>query len=153
MDAPQHPPLDIVPINKIHRVPWGDCDPAGIIYTPRVLDYAIETFEVWNRDVLGTSWMKLNHELSMGFPTVRTEIDFLNAPVCDDVIVLELNVDKLGASSLTSIVTGHNGDGKIYFHVKIISCLVDMPQMTSKQIPDEFRQRILAYQAACRDNG
>ena len=50
------------------RVSWGDCDPAGIIYTPRVLDYAMETLEAWNREVLGIPWIKLNREMSMGMP-------------------------------------------------------------------------------------
>ena len=26
-------------------VRWGDCDPAGIIYTPKAIDYALETIE------------------------------------------------------------------------------------------------------------
>ncbi|MDH3966294.1 MAG: acyl-CoA thioesterase, partial [Rhodospirillales bacterium] len=66
--------------NVTRRVKWGDCDPAGIIYTPRVLDYAMETLEAWNREVLGVPWMKLNWEMSMGWPTVRAELDFLAAP-------------------------------------------------------------------------
>ena len=28
-------------------VRWGDCDPAGIIYTPKAIDYALETIENW----------------------------------------------------------------------------------------------------------
>lgn len=152
MDAPKNTTADIKPLQRTHRVPWGDCDPAGIIYTPRVLDYAIETFEVWNRDTLGVPWMKLNRELMTGFPTVRAEIDFLKAPKTDDIVHFDLRVEKLGHSSLTSVVSGHDGDGMVYFHVKIISCMVSMPELESKQIPDEFRQRILAYQAACRDN-
>jgi 4-hydroxybenzoyl-CoA thioesterase len=143
---------DIQPLRVTRKVSWGDCDPAGIIYTPRVLDYAMETLEAWNRDILGVPWIKLNRELSMGFPTVRAEMDFLSAPAVDDEVVLTLKVEKLGHSSLTSIVTGHDGAGTVYFHVKIISCLVSVPAYQSKKIPDQFRQRILAYQAAYRDN-
>ncbi|MBL6931783.1 MAG: acyl-CoA thioesterase [Rhodospirillales bacterium] len=152
MDDHQLIVSDMKPLSRRHRVPWGDCDPAGIIYTPRVLDYAIETFEIWNRDILGVSWTRLHREMSMGFPTVRTEIDFLNAPVTDDEIVLEMTVENLGRTSLTSIVTGHDGGGTVYFQVKIISCLTFTPDMEAKPIPDEFRQRILAYQTACQDN-
>ncbi|MGA8291299.1 MAG: hypothetical protein WB820_02120, partial [Rhodoplanes sp.] len=28
-------------------VNWGDCDPAGIVYTPRVLDYVCETIDAF----------------------------------------------------------------------------------------------------------
>ncbi|MBC8268525.1 MAG: acyl-CoA thioesterase [Rhodospirillaceae bacterium] len=145
-------PGDIQPLRLTRTVRWGDCDPAGIIYTPRVLDYAMETLETWNREILGVPWIKLNRELSMGFPTVRVEMDFISAPAVDDEVVLELKVEKLGHSSLTSIVTGHDGSGTIYFHVKVISCLVSVPAYKSTEIPDQFRQRILAYQDANRDN-
>ena len=41
------------PFTVTRTVKWGDCDPAGIIYTPRVLDYAMEIVEAWYREVLG----------------------------------------------------------------------------------------------------
>ena len=49
-------------------IKWGECDPAGIVYTPRILDYAMETVEAWYRDVLGVPWVKLNAELHLGSP-------------------------------------------------------------------------------------
>ncbi len=38
------------PFTVTRTVRWGDCDPAGIIYTPRVLDYAMEILEAWYRE-------------------------------------------------------------------------------------------------------
>ncbi len=152
LDFPLPNSSKIAPLTRRHRVPWGDCDPAGIIYTPRALDYAMETLEVWSRDTLDISWLKLHRELSTGLMTLRTEIDFLSAPTADDVVVLELRVEKLGGSSLVSVVSGHDGSGRDYFRVKIISCLVSIPEHKPKQFSGEFRQRILAYQATCRDN-
>ena len=140
------------PLRIRQTVSWGHCDPAGIIYTPRVLDYAMETLEAWNRDVLGVSWIKLNKELSMGFPTVRAELDFVSPPAVDDVVILNLDVLDVGRSSLTTQVTGHNDAGRDYFRVKLVSCLISVPEYASKEIPAEFRQQILAYQAACHEN-
>ena len=57
------------PFSVRRTVIWGDCDPAGIVYTPRVLDYAMEILEAWYREVLGVSWLKLNREMGMGAPT------------------------------------------------------------------------------------
>ncbi len=36
-----------LPFTVTRTVKRGDCDPAGIIYTPRVLDYAMEALEAW----------------------------------------------------------------------------------------------------------
>ncbi len=34
------------PFSIKRMVRWGDCDPAGIVYSPRVFDNAVETVEV-----------------------------------------------------------------------------------------------------------
>jgi len=148
-------PQDTAPVQPIRisqTVSWGHCDPAGIIYTPRVLDYAMETLETWNREILGVPWFKLNRELSLGFPTVKAELDFVKPPAVDDVVTLKLDVLAVGRSSLTTLVTGQDGAGEDYFRVRIVSCLISVPEYTSTEIIPEFRQRILAYQAACAKN-
>lgn len=139
------------PFAVTHRVAWGDCDPAGIIYTPRVLDYAMETLESWNREVLGVPWVKLNRELALGAPTVRAEIDFLAAPAPDQEVITELRVERLGTKSITFQVTGHDGKGTAFFRTKLVSCFIARPAFASTPVPDAFRRRILAYKDACGD--
>ena len=139
------------PFTVTHRVAWGDCDPAGIIYTPRVLDYAMETLESWNHQVLGVPWLKLNRELALGSPTVRAEIDFLAAPEPDHEVIVELRVERLGDKSVTFRIAGHDGAGTAFFAVRLVSCYIARPAFTSTPVPEAFRRRILAYQAACGD--
>lgn len=135
--------------NVTRRVSWGDCDPAGIIYTPRVLDYAMETLEAWNREVLGVPWIKLNREMSMGMPTVRAELDFLAAPAPDEDVVTELRVEQVGRSSITFLITGDDGNGRAFFRVKVTSCLISRPAFKPTPIPDDLLERIHDYRKAC----
>jgi 4-hydroxybenzoyl-CoA thioesterase len=137
------------PLALNHRVVWGDCDPAGIIYTPRVLDYAMETLEKWYVEVLQVPWMKLNREMDMGAPTVRAEIDFLDAPAPGDEIVSELRVEAVGGSSVTYMVAGHDGGERQFYRCKIISCFVARPEFRATPVPDSFRERIDAYRKGC----
>jgi 4-hydroxybenzoyl-CoA thioesterase len=141
------------PFTVTRTVRWGDCDPAGIIYTPRVLDYAMEILEAWYREVVGVPWLKLNRELSMGAPTVRVELDFLGAPAPDQDVVLDLLVEDLGRSSITFRVTGRDRAGKAYFRAKLISCFISQPAFKPISIPQEFRDRIQAYRADCNMKG
>ena len=135
---------------KIARtVSWGDCDPAGIIYTPRVLDYAMETLEAWNREVLGIPWIKLNREMSLGMPTVRAELDFMGAPAPDEEVVTELRVERVGRSSITFRITGESRDGRELFRVKVTSCVISRPAFKSTPIPEAILQRIHDYRRAC----
>jgi len=133
------------------KVKWGDCDPAGIIYTPRVLDYAMETLEAWNRDVLGVSWLRLNREMGMGFPTVRAELDFVSAPAADDTVMMELRIGRLGKSSVTFDIVGRDLEDRVYFRTLVVSCLVKKPAFKSMEIPEDFVDRIRSYQIACGD--
>lgn len=149
MDTTPPSAIETRPFTVTRTVKWGDCDPAGIIYTPRVLDYAMEILEAWYREVVGVPWLKLNREMSMGAPTVRAELDFLDAPYPDQDMVLDLLVEDLGRSSLTFLVTGRDRAGKEFFRAKLISCFISRPAFKSTAIPQEFRDRIHAYQKAC----
>ncbi len=139
------------PYSMTQAVKWGDCDPAGIIYTPRVLDFAMETLEAWYRDVLDISWLKLNQELHMGAPTVRAEIDFLAAPAPDQEVVTTLRVKKLGRSSVTYELTGCGDDGMAYYRATLVACFIARPAFKAATIPEPIRGRILDYQTACGD--
>ncbi len=144
-----------LPFQRTRTVAWGDCDPAGIIYTPRILDHAMEVLEAWNRDVLEASWMELNHEHDMGAPTVRVEIDFLDAPEPDQVIVSQLRVERLGGASVTYRVIGTDGSGdggRVFYKAKIISCFISRPAFKPTPVPETFRRRIEAYRAACGES-
>jgi 4-hydroxybenzoyl-CoA thioesterase len=137
------------PFAVTRRVRWGDCDPAGIIYTPRVLDYVMEIMESWYREVVGAPWLALNREMSMGAPTVRVELDFLDAPVPDQELRLDLLVEDLGRSSITFRVSGRDRAGKAYFRAKLVSCFISRPAFKPISIPQEFRDRIQAYRTDC----
>lgn len=137
------------PLSLTHRVRWGDCDPAGIIYTPKVLDYAVELVEVWNREVLGVSWMKLYFEMHMGTPTVRAEVEFLSPPAPDHEIISEIRVEKLGNSSITFVIRGRGEDGTDIYQARLVSCLVSRPAFKAIPFPDDFRACITAYRQAC----
>ncbi len=137
------------PFTLTRAVKWGDCDPAGIIYTPRVLDYAMEALEAWFREVVGVPWLTMNREMGMGAPTVRAEMDFLAALYPDQDMVMDLRVESLGRTSITFLVTGQDGMDNEFFRIKLVSCFIARPAFKPTAIPGQFRDRIVAYQKAC----
>ena len=133
------------------RLHWGECDPAGIIYTPAGIDIATKTLETWFGDVIGLTWFEMNTEMGMGMPTVRAEIDYVGALAVDREFICDLHVEQLGRASLTVRVTAHDGAGKTFFNAAIVSCLIEKPAFKAKPWPDDIRARIEAYRAACGD--
>jgi 4-hydroxybenzoyl-CoA thioesterase len=141
---------DIFAVKRI--VSWGDCDPAGIIYTPRAFDFATEALEAFWRDVIGVNWMDLNWVRHMGAPTVRAECDFIKALKPDMAIEIEVRVLKLGSASLTFGLTCRDVAGDAYFKATYVACTIARPDFKATPIPPDMRARIEAYRAVCGDN-
>ena len=139
------------PYKQFRRVVWGDCDPAGIIYTPQVFHYGMEALEAFYREILGIAWIDLINELGMGSPTVRIECDFIRSLTPDTELNVEVRVERVGNASITYMLDGIGLDGFHYFKIKSVACIVKKDGMQAITIPDRFRERLLAYQAACGD--
>jgi 4-hydroxybenzoyl-CoA thioesterase len=126
-------------------VRWGDCDPAGIIYTPRILDYAIETVETCLREVMGASWNVMREQHNIGGPTVHFECD-IRKPLAPDMAVdLVLTLEKLGRSSMTSRIVCVDAEGVEYFRVLLVNCFVtgDSPtDIRALPISETWRERL-----------
>ena len=140
-----------MPFSVKRIVNWGDCDPARMIYTPRVIDYAVEAMEAWYREVVGISLMHANFTMDTSLPTVRIECDFIRPPHPESQIDMQVRVERLGKSSITVLVDGLNDDGDPYFKVKLVTCYISLGVLKPIDIPDDFRAPIAAYQAACGD--
>ena len=123
-----------MPFIQSRIVRWGDCDPAGIIYTPRILDYAIETVETCLREVMGASWNVMREQHNIGKPL---------AP--DMAVDLVLTLEKLGRSSMTSRIVCVDAEGVEYFRVLLVNCFVtgDSPtDIRALPISETWRERL-----------
>jgi 4-hydroxybenzoyl-CoA thioesterase len=131
-------------------VNWGDCDSAGIIYTPRVLDYACETIEAWLREELKASWWQVNSNgEGPGLPTVNAVCDFISVLSPDQRLELTLYIRDIGQSSIVFEVEGVAETNRLAFRVKLVSCAVDLINHCATPIPDWMRKKLEAYQKCC----
>jgi 4-hydroxybenzoyl-CoA thioesterase len=137
------------PYTTRRRILWGDSDPAGVVYTPRVFHYAIETVEEWLIELLGHNWMSLQDEFKLDTPTVKMGCDFLYPLRTGDFVDITLKVGKLGRASISYIIDGFNSKNCHCFKVDQISCFVDSINFKPIPISREFRDKIGAYQVGC----
>jgi acyl-CoA thioester hydrolase len=129
-------------------VQWGECDPAGMVYTTQFLDYVMETLEAFWRDVVGFSFLRLHKELGIGSPTVSTRLDFQRALKGGDSFTVELRVEKLSRATITYDFKGRNAAGEVCFTATHVSCIVDEKILKSVEIPDRIREPIETYRRA-----
>ncbi|WP_109120067.1 thioesterase family protein [Azospirillum sp. TSO22-1] len=131
---------------QTRTVKWGDCDPAGILYTPRVFDYITEAVEAWFGAIGGIPWMELI-AAGQGAPTVHTAVDFRTPMEPGLRLNVSVLLEKLGGSSLGFRVLGDGEDGTRYFEGKLVSVTTDFATRRSIPIPAELRSRAEAYAA------
>jgi 4-hydroxybenzoyl-CoA thioesterase len=82
-------------------VRFADCDPAGIVFFPQYLVMLNTLVEQWFDDGLGVPYAQVIGERRLGLPTVRLEADFTAISRHGERLSQQLQVERLGRSSLT----------------------------------------------------
>jgi 4-hydroxybenzoyl-CoA thioesterase len=82
------------------KVKFGDVDPAGIVYFPRIYEYLHDVFEELWEDHVGQRYYHLLLEQKIGFPLVHSDVDFSSPLRFGDRATVKVTCFKLGESSL-----------------------------------------------------
>ena len=133
------------------RILWGDSDPAGILYTPRVFHYALETIEEWLIEMFGHTSMTLRDDLKIDTPTVKMCCEFMYPMRTSEYIDISLEIKKLGRASLNYVFDGYDTKKNHCFQIDQVVCFVDANSFEAIPILPEFRKKIEAYQQSCRN--
>jgi 4-hydroxybenzoyl-CoA thioesterase len=126
---------------------WGHCDPAGIIFHPRFLEY----FD-WNTALLfeaatGLSKARMQREIGLGgIPVVETQVRFLRPVAFGDAMEVVSTFSALGKSSFqlrhTVLV---NGEVCVECSQSRVWCVPDPKnpqQLKSQPIPAEVVSKL-----------
>ena len=126
-------------------VRWGDCDPAGIIYTPKAIDYALETIENWLIEEIGISWMDMRNK-GKGLASVKFDCEYLAPMKAETFINVSLNVKNLGESSIDLFIEGVDANSNLkYFNVNLRGVYIknNNGKLNSIKIENELRDSFL----------
>ena len=134
----------------VRRVHWGDNDPAGMVFTPRFLDFSFEAMEGMWEQVLGVNWQQMVQQKKFGSPMVHVDIDFMGAVRTGDDLHITVRVNKLGRSTIHYSVEGRSPTGEEKYRATMIAAMVDNEALKSIPIPVEMRERLEAYAEICR---
>ncbi|MCZ6596517.1 MAG: thioesterase family protein [Planctomycetota bacterium] len=119
---------------------FGDVDPAGIVYFPKIYDFIHQAFEeLWDIHV-GKRYYHVLTEQRIGFPLVHSEVDFKHPLRFGDRPQVRVTCFKLGHSSI----------GLRYrFSVDEVECVdarmtvacVRLDGLETIRIPADYRER------------
>jgi acyl-CoA thioesterase FadM len=126
------------------NVPFGHCDIAGIVYTPRVSEYCMEAAEQFLKQEVGLDWAQINREGLFSNPVMRLAVDFKQSMQIGDRLQLSVIVERLGRSSFTLQITGSRSDEGC-FTAELVLAIVDLKAAQSIPIPAQFRERLQQF--------
>lgn len=132
------------------RLNWGEADPAGTIYAPRAIDFAIQAIEALWIEALGVSFREFQAHHRLGTPWVHMSCEFGNPLRAGEPFELRIVIEKLGTSSLTWRGEAVRPDGESLFRLKLVSVMIDMSSGETRPIPAEIRAGLDLYCAARR---
>src|SRR4051812_12912846 len=137
------------PLVLRRRVKWGECDPAGVVYTAVFSDYVIAAAELFYESLFGMPPQRAKRHHGFGTPTRALTFDFRLSLRPDDVFDLSVNVIEVNTRTYTLKVTGSTADGEIIFVSHLTPVCVAREERRSISIPDDFRTALLLYQSEC----
>jgi len=123
---------------------FGDCDPAGVIYTPRLSYFVIEAMVAFMTDRFGKPAERFVFELGMLPPTRSMTVEFLGHMTWDDQVAIKVWVKNLGNTSVTYAFEGEVG-GETVFQATLLQVWVDGETKKPVAIPDSVTELLKPY--------
>jgi 4-hydroxybenzoyl-CoA thioesterase len=123
-----------------HKVRFGHCDPAGIVYFPRYFEMINAVVEDWFADAVGRDFNSLHLQEGVSVPTVNLNTSFPAPSRLGDILDFQLTVSKAGNASLTLTITAHCSD-ELRLSNESTLVYVDMASGKPRRWPDLMRQR------------
>jgi 4-hydroxybenzoyl-CoA thioesterase len=123
-----------------HKIRFGHCDPAGIVYFPRYFEMINAVVEDWFADAVERDFNSLHIEAGTSVPTVNLKTDFKSPSRLGEWLDFRLAVTHIGNASLTLMITAHC-DNELRLSNESTLVYVDMASGKPRRWPDLMRQR------------
>ncbi len=125
-------------------VRFNHVDAAGIVFYPRYYEMLNEVVERWFDEGLGTSFRDLHLVQKVGMPARTIAVDFLKASRLGDVLTFDLQVRKVGRSSL-SLKIGASCNGEQRLSADLTLVCVSLSPLAAIPIPAALRERMGSF--------
>ncbi|KAF1697267.1 thioesterase [Pseudoxanthomonas jiangsuensis] len=127
------------------RIRWGECDPAGVVYTPRFGDYVIDAYHDFLGQLLGLPLQQALISHDLGTPAKELRILFERSLWPDQEIVLHVRVRDVRRRSFDIAVDAFDEAGQGVFSAKLGLVCVHHDVRKSREIPPPVRKLLCEH--------
>lgn len=135
------------PATLRRRVKWGECDPAGVVYTPRFADYVAEALHAFLEGLLEGPLQKKLAELDLGTPAKAMQFVFHRSLWPEQEFDIEVRGGEIRTRSFDLDFHARDLEGRPVFDTRLSAVCVFHRVRESRPIPQALRERLDAYRA------
>lgn len=140
--------VSTVPIVIRRRARFGECDPAGVVYTPVFSEYTMSAYQ-WTLSVLlGGPMLQMLKKLDFDSPIRAQSFDFMSVITAEQVFEMTSLVGEIRNRTFDLLITGRSvGEGsRDLFSARISPITVSRADRRSIAIPQSLRSQLERYQ-------
>jgi acyl-CoA thioesterase FadM len=127
-------PKWIVTIPRV--VKWGECDPAGIVYTPRFSDYVVEAHLACFEHLFGKSPYDLLRVQGLALPAKALAVEFKHPLLPNQPFEMKAGITTIRTRTFDVGVGGFTREGIEAFTGTLTLICLNLAQGKSQALPD-----------------
>ena len=128
----------------IRRVRFGDCDPGGVLYTPRISYIVIEAVLDFISACFGAPAEKSIMDLGILPPARAFSVEFLKPMAWDDELEIKVQLKEIRNSAMVYTVDGFVAGDKT-FTSEITQVAISPKTMHPVDVPAKLREVLENY--------
>ena len=138
--------LSLQPFVLRRRVTWGECDAAGVVYTPRFGDFTADTSQLFLGHVLGQDgFMRGKEHHGIGTPCKALSFVFHASLRPDECVDMLVQVGRIGGTTFELLVRGTTTGGAAVFDSSTTLITVAHGTRRAIRVPDSVRAALQPY--------
>ncbi len=127
------------------KVRFGDCDPGGILYTPRIGHFIVEAIIDFISACFGAPAERSMFELGIAPPARAFSVEFLKPMVWDDELMIHVRLKEIRNSAFVFTLNGFVKEEKV-FSAEFTQVCVDPESMRPVPVPEKMREVLEGFE-------
>ncbi|SNT09475.1 acyl-CoA thioester hydrolase [Noviherbaspirillum humi] len=136
--------INTAPFTVRRRVKWGECDPAGVVYTAQFADYVISAAELFYEYLFSMPPQRAKDRFGFGTPTRALNIDFRSSLWPDDEFDMTVAVKEIRTRTYVLQVDAVKDGQTPVFSALLTVISIARGERRAIEIPDVLRHRLQA---------
>jgi len=138
--------ISLQPFVVRRRIRFGDCDPAGIVYTPCFLDpISTSAWDLFMAEMIGGYGDRDKQVEGLDTPAKAVNMVFHSPVRYGDLVDLEVYCSGIGNTTFEVSVAGRGLDGTPRFDSTLTAICVAHGPYRSIAVPEYLKQRFQPY--------